>query len=236
MRTHASITPPCRSASARGFSRARRLLIALACGLGSIAGGGCELAAIAAQGIKENTPVKVASEYDGLEGKSFAVVVSADRTAEAEFPAIGYEIQRRVTSDLAENTGASGYVPADQVQLFQSRNPGWPAMRRSELAERLGGVERIILIELFDFRLREPGNEYIWDGTAAGTVGVVEADGSLPDEIMFQSSIRVGFPDEMGYGPDDFDAQVVSSALIQRFSNRAAWVFYDHTEPPGIEY
>jgi len=208
----------------------------LGCALAAVFAGGCDLAAVVASGIEENRRTKATAAYEGIEGRSFAVIVSVDPAAEAEIPGIGYQIQTRVTSMLAEHAGASGYVPAADVRRFQLENPGWPAMRRTELADRLGGVERLVLIEVYDFRLREPGNRYLWEGVASGTVGVVEADGSLPEETIFQNPVRVGFPDEMGYGQDDFGATVVSSALIKRFSDRAGWLFYDHIEPAGIEY
>ncbi len=113
-------------------------------------------------------------------------------------------------------------------------------MSRSELASALVGgdakVDRIILIELFEFRLNEPGNRHLWDGVAAGTVAVLETDGPFPDEYAFNRPISVGFPDAAGYGPDEMRASLVATVLVQRFSQRCAWLFYDHEEEYGIPF
>lgn len=201
--------------------------------------GGCAVAGIFAifqKGIEESTPKKVFAEYEGLAGKSFAVVVSIDRSVQSEYPALSADLSSRITERLVDDAQASGFVPPVDVLGFIGRNPAWPVMRRAELAESLGGVERLIVIEISEYRLRESGNRYLWDGQAAGLISVMETDGPLPDQPIFQRQIRVQFPDTGGFTEDDMSAQLVQSALAQRFSNRAAWLFFDHEEPPGITY
>lgn len=200
---------------------------------------GCAAAgvfAILQKGIEESTPKKVFAEYEGLTGKTFAVLVSIDRSVQAEYPALSAELSARITERLVEGAAAAGFVPPADVLGFVARTPSWPVMRRDELAERLGGVQRLIIIEITEYRLRESGNRYLWDGQAAGLVSVMESDGPLPDQPIFQRQIRVRFPDGSGFSDDDMSAQLVQSALAQRFSNRAAWLFFDHEEPPGITY
>lgn len=218
-------------------SRVRRRLWGVAA-LAALASamGGCAAVAIAGKAIEDVKPKRVQGEYQGMTGKSFAVAVVADRAIQADFPSLVPEVTARVSQLLAEGAKASGFVPPADVLRYQATRPQWVVMDRGELAAALGGVERLVVIEISEFRLREPGNKYLWNGVAAGTVAVMETDGPLPDEHAFERVVAVGFPDSSGYGPEDFGAPVVATELVRRFSNRAAWLLFDHTEPPGTDY
>ncbi len=213
-------------------------VLALSAMLGATSG--CQLAGFIAAGIQENTPVKVYAEYEGLQGKSFAVVVDADRSIQGRWPTLVPNLTARIDALIAQNTLASGHVQAADIVLFQQTNPRWTIMGRQELASALAGgevaVDRIILIDLFEFRLNEPGNRHLWDGVAAGTIAVLETDGAFPDEYAYNRPLSVSFPDAGGYGPDEISGSLVASALIQRFSQRTAWLFYDHEEKYDIPY
>jgi len=197
---------------------------------------GCELAGVVASGMEETGSHKVFSEYEGLADKTYAVVVDADRSIQASWPSMVADVTARIDAALADGTNAAGHVPARDVVLFLQTNPRWTTMTRKDLAQALGGVDRIILIELFEFRVNEPGNRYVWDGVAGGSVAVLETDGPFPEEYAYHRPMSVRFPDKQGYGPDDFGASLVSSALVKRFAQRCAWLFIDHEEPNAITY
>lgn len=214
------------------------LLSAFCATVAVLSGVGCAAAgvvAIAAKGVEESRPKKVKAEYTGLAGKSFAVVVSADRSVQSEFPALVTELTARINDRLWTNSGAAAGVPAQELLKYLYENPSWTARPYAELAQTLS-VERLVIVDLNEFRLHDPGNRYLWDGVAAGTVSVIEADGSLADEFIFQRAIRVGFPDVTGVEQDKFTAQQVSSVIMARFVNRASWLFYDHEEEAQIPY
>ncbi|MBX3362763.1 MAG: hypothetical protein KF705_15170 [Phycisphaeraceae bacterium] len=202
------------------------------------AGAGCAavgVAAVAAKSIEESRPKKVKAEYTGLVGKSYAVVVAADRSVQSEYPTLVTDLTARINDRLWTNSGAAAGVPAQELLRYLYENPSWTARPYSELAATLG-VERLVVIDLNEFRLNDPGNRYLWDGVAAGAVSVIEADGSVPDEFVFQRAIRVGFPDVTGVEQEQFTARQIASVLIARFVNRAAWLFYDHEEEAQIKY
>ncbi len=201
---------------------------------------GCQLAGFIAVAVQESTPAKVYADYEGLTGKSYAIVIDADRAIQGRWPSLVTDLTRLIDAEIGANSLAAGHVQPVEVVLFQQTNPRWTVMSRSELASALVGgeakVDRIILIELFEFRLNEPGNRHLWDGVAAGTVAVLETDGPFPDEYAYNRPISVGFPDAAGYGPDEMRASLVATVLVQRFSQRCAWLFYDHEEEYGIAY
>ncbi len=200
--------------------------------------GGCALigyGAVALEKQRRATPVNIDAEYTGLEGKAFAVVVAADRMVQADHPGVVEEMTARITEILEVQSGASGRVPANRLLAYLYENPRWVRMSRSELARDLG-VQRLIFIDLIEYQLHDPGNQYLWRGVASGTVGVIEVESSLPDEFVYQKSIRIAFPEKDGFGPNDFTELQVTSILIDRFVKRASWLFFAHDERPDIGY
>ncbi|HYE02521.1 MAG TPA: hypothetical protein VD963_04730 [Phycisphaerales bacterium] len=218
--------------------RTATVLGAAALALCTLCASGCMLGALVGgmeESRRRSSTRAVAASYDGLAGKSFAVVVAADRIIQADHPDVVPLLTYRISEQLRNHAGAAGFVPPDRVMGFLSANPRWVAMAPEELADRLG-VERLVHVELQEFRLNDPGNQYLWAGVAAGTISVVEADGPAPEVFGFQEAISVDFPDQTGYGPAEMSAQVVKTALARRFIDRASWLFYEHQEPYYPEY
>ncbi len=202
----------------------------LLCGLG-----GCTLIGGMAESYKQSSTHAVPAEYVGITGKSVAVVVVADRSIEADFPGITSTLIDRINLRIRENCQPYKAFPGVQLVQYLTNNPQLLVRPRGELAQDLG-VERLIVVELQEFRLNDPGNQYLWDGVAGAQVSVVEADGPLPDDYAFSRAIRVGFPDQKGVGPEQFGRDVVSSALLVRLVDRASWLFYEHQEPYYPKY
>lgn len=175
------------------------------------------------------------AEYAGLAGHTFAVVAQIDRATQVEFPAVSPSLVQRVDVLLAANAGAVGHVPGDKVTEYLSNNPQWVAWPRGRLADELN-VDRIVYIEINDFRTNEPGNEYLWDGVGWATVSVIERGESGSDVDAFRKEIRVKFPDNTGIGPAEVSKQGVASTLLKRLVDRTAWLFYQHSEPNSLEY
>lgn len=178
------------------------------------------------------------AEYVGIESKTFAVVTTAGRSIQAEYPGLIARVTAEINNRIANpdnGAGATAYIPSRDLLAELYNRPEWPALPPGEVADMLG-VERLIYIELIEYRLNEPGNKYLWDGLAAGTVAVYEADSAVPDDPIFERAIRVSFPDGTGYGPGELPREAVNTALSNRFIDRCAWLFYEHEEPNDIEY
>lgn len=209
-------------------------------GLGfALAGsGGCvvgELAGYLAESARREGSTTIPAEYGGLKDRSFAVIVTADRVIQADHPAVIARLTTEISKRLAQNVGAAAFVPGEEVLQYTYNHPRWSTMPPGELATALG-VQRLVFIELTEYRLNDPGNQYLWQGVATGTVGVIEADSTVPDEMAFQKQVTVKFPTKDGYGPADIPRAGVNSELTRRFIDRASWLFYAHDEKNIIEY
>ncbi len=185
---------------------------------------------------RRNSTRTVEAVYEGLADKSFAVVVAADRSVAADYPGVVPTLTNTISERIRTRSLASGFVPPDQVLKFQTQNPRWEAMRPAELAETLANVDRLIFIDLQEFRLSDPGNPYLWAGTASALVGVIESDSRFSEEFVFTKQISVTFPDQDGFGPSQIPQSGVELALARRFIDRVSWLFYEHEEPHYIKY
>ncbi len=215
-----------------------RTLLLLALASVSLLAGGCAIGgAFAAleESRRRHSTHEVKAQYTGLDSKTFAVVVAADMSIMADFPNAPDLILSGVNERLREFANASGYIPSRDLLGYLYANPRWRALPRSELAKELG-VSRIVWIELMEFRLTDPGNQYVWAGVAGGTISVLEADGPLPEDYVFERAVSVKFPDADGYGPDELPGGAVATTLVNRFVDRASWLFYNHQEPYYPEY
>jgi hypothetical protein len=220
------------------------------------AAGGCSLGQLIggmAQSAQRAGSHEVPAQYTGMKDKDFAVVVTADRVIQADFPDVVARVcvevtnrlangrKRKVTptSDETQESGlkgiARGRVPGETVLEYQYNHPRSAVMTPVQLAKELG-VQRLIYIEIDGYRLSDPGNPYVWSGEASGQVSVFEADGPSPDESVFQKHISVKFPDKDGYGPAEIPMNGVNTVLVNRFIDRSAWLFYDHEEANIIKY
>jgi hypothetical protein len=199
----------------------------------------CTAVGFMAEAYRKDSTHEIKAEYTGLEGKSFAVVVTADRLIEADHPGLSDRLTSKMTERLSASANiprAGGFIPAPQVLRYMYDNPGWIARPLSELAKGLGGVDRVIFVQVTEYRLNDPGNAYEWDGVASANVSVIEADGSDPDGFAYEKSVVVRFPDKKGVGADQINRGGVTSALSLRLIDRATWLFYNHQEPYYPEY
>lgn len=211
----------------------RHTLIYALAGSLMLGAGGCQLVGFLAGSYEANTPHTVEPLYTGLANKSFAVVVSADRGIQGDFPGLVDYLSTNITTRLSNSENkprAGGFVPAADVLKFTYDNPGWPARTRESLAKSLGGVQRLVIVELTEYRLHDPGNAYTWDGLASAQVSVFELDSDRPESPEFQKSASVTYPDDQGYGPEQLPQAGVNTALAQRLVDRVSWMFYEHDE------
>lgn len=219
-------------------NRLARAALGLLIGLVLLGTPGCIIpAAIGgmAESYQRTGKTKVVAEYTGLADKSFAVVASGSRMMESEHPGLTARLIQRINERLAVNAGASHFIPSNDLLTVLYNTPQWPAMTRGEVGELLG-VERLIVVEIIDYTLHEPGNQYIWEGVASVLVSVYETDSALPDDPIFEKAIRVTFPDTSGFMRTDIPEAAVTSELSNRVVNRVAWLFYDHEEANIIPY
>lgn len=185
---------------------------------------GCWLAATMFGGEKA---YQVEAQYAGLRGQTVAVMVAADEYLLFTQPRIREAVGRAVSGELAANVEGVTVANPARVTAFQEANPYWATTPYTELIDAIG-AQRLVVIDLAEYRLHEPGNKHVWKGVAAGGVSVVEADRPDPDRLAFETAVRVEFPENTELGLIDANRQAVELATLKLFSKRVGRLFYDH--------
>jgi len=200
--------------------------------------GGCAIAAGVggmAQNIEYQKKILVPPEYDGLAGKTTAVLVDMNMGMLYEHPLLQSEIALGIATAL-QNQSASKLpgikvISPEQTLSWQSRNPAWNLMRYGDIAKTLK-VERVVIVDVSEYRLTPPGNRYQWAGTLSANVRVVENDETTYDPDVPQEFRVVALFPEFEVVPwESSNGSMIHQGLLLRFFQKTAWLFYEHEEP-----
>lgn len=194
--------------------------------------GGCQIfgmAGVVGQNIEREKKVEVLAQYDGLRDSTVAVVVDTDMMVMYEYPSVVPMICLNLSRRIAQNVEGVDVLDPRFVLDWQYQAPGWQSMPYGRMCEELG-VDRVIWIDLFEFRLNPPGNRWQWEGAASASVGIVEIDGFDPDAFAESYDVTATFPDIPELGRESASASQIQTGLLTTFVQEAGWLFYDHIE------
>jgi hypothetical protein len=197
--------------------------------------GGCrDVAGWAAQvvgGDMRETTYQVDAKYRTLPGHSVAVIIEADQYIYFQYPSGPSTLQRAVVAELSaklnEKTTTVRLTDPGQIEKFQKENPYWHTLPYGELLKRLN-VQRVILIDLSEFSLHEPGNANVWKGVARGSVGVLEDNAANPTNFTFTESVNAVFPNDSEVGVLNSNDTEMRFGLSKVFAQQVVGLFYDH--------
>lgn len=210
----------------------RKLLIApLAC-VAALCAAGCEIPLLIggmAQNFEREKKIEVPAEYDGLENRTVAILVQSDMGTLYEHPMVPANIAFNVASRVQSNVPGVRVRDPRLVTQWQYQTPGWTTMPLGDIAVELD-VERVVMIDLYEFRLNPPGNRWVWDGVCAATVGIVEREAIDPDQFVVTYNVVSRFPGIDGLGRDSANEGQIQTGLLVKFVERTSWLFYTHIE------
>lgn len=191
--------------------------------LGSVSG--CKFLSYVFLGYEQTEDVE--ASYQGLDGRHVAVMVAADEQILFQHPGAARLISRQLSASLM--AGVEGIRLADpkQIEAFVDENPYWETLLPSQIVEGLG-VDRLVLVGLYEYRLHEPGNAHVWRGVVSADVSVIEAEAEDPDNASFSSVVSVQYPTETAIGVLESDSQSVELGLLQAFGEKTTNLFREH--------
>lgn len=195
--------------------------------------GGCEIGLLAgglAQNFEYQKVVEVLPEYRGLEGRKVAVVVNADPVTLYEHPMLARQIAGGVSLRLNEYVPGVKVLNPDAVLAWQFNTAEWNALPYGELCRALD-VERVVYVDLYEYRLNPPGDSYIWEGMSAATIGVIERENIDPDFFAESMEVVAEFPNQSNVTRDELDPQRMEVGLLHTFIQETAFLFHRHLRP-----
>ncbi|MCA9286614.1 MAG: hypothetical protein KDA22_15420 [Phycisphaerales bacterium] len=196
-----------------------------------VAVAGCQLPGLVSNlgyAIEKEKKIEVLAQYPGLENQTVAIVVQADMSTLYDSPMVVPNVTANLGVRLQSNVPGIKVRDAREVMAWQYHTPGWSTMPYGDIARELD-VSRVLIVDLYEFRLNPPGNRWTWDGVCAANVGVIERDGIDPDAFAETFNIVVRFPPQE-LGRDSATAGQIETGLIVKFIEKTAWLFYKHIE------
>ena len=194
---------------------------------------GCEAAYLfggMAQNFEYSKQIEVLSKYDGLENQSVAVIVQSDMATMYEHPDLEYSIAIGIAGRIQKEVPGVKVVDPRRVHSWKFRTPQWSSMPMGEIATRLD-VDRLVHVDIYEYRLHPPGNRYLWDGVCAANVGVIERSGYDPDTFVDSFNVESRYPDLEGVGRENASRSQIETGVLVPFVQRTAWLFHTHLEP-----
>jgi len=179
--------------------------------------------------IEKQKQIEVLAKYRGLENKSVAVLAHSDQRTAYEFPTAIPNIVGNMVLILDKNVPGVRVLDPRYAVTWMHQTPGWPTLPLADLAKELD-VDRVIVIDIFEYRLNPEGNSFLWDGVAGANVSVVERDGIDPDSFAEEFQVISKFPDMEGIGKAQAGPREIEIGLQKTFVDQVGFLFYDHVE------
>ena len=183
-----------------------------------------------AQEYEYQKRIEVPAQYADLQNKSAAVVVHADLATLYEYPDLTARVSGIVASLLQQHVPGVRMLNPQFVTVWQQRTPNSQAMPYGEIAAQLG-VDRVVLIDIYEFRLNPPGNRWQWEGVCGSHVGIIERDGLDPDSFVDTFNVVAEFPNVPMVTRQEATAEQISLGLMVQYTRQVSWLFFDHLEP-----
>ncbi len=173
--------------------------------------------------------IDVKGQYLDLPNRSVAVVVSMSDYAEFNHPNAKRMITEEIARRIQTNVPGVTLTSPGEVLKWQRNNPYWTTRPPSMLIKQLK-VDRLILVEIGEYRTHEPGDKHVLRGVIAASVNIVEAEADDPDNFgaSFTKNTMYPEPGESKIGRVGDDEAFIETRTQIRFCETAAGLFYDH--------
>ncbi len=190
---------------------------------------GCNVVGYGAQLVAgPKKKVRVPAQYTDLAGRRIAVLVNADEYILFRYPNATLDVNKVVANAIAEHVQPEPTIADPRnVVKYQKANPQWVMVRRGKLLEAFG-VDRLIVVDLIEYRTHEPGNLELYQGLLSAQVEVYEAGAEDPDQPAFAATVESRYPDNSDIGRPNIGEDKMQVALLDNFSVAGGGLFFDH--------
>ncbi|BAM02410.1 hypothetical protein PSMK_02510 [Phycisphaera mikurensis NBRC 102666] len=197
--------------------------------------------------------VRVVQRSHDLDGRSLAVVAAVDPETKRRHPGLGPALEALLALRFARHVEGAAVVPPEEVTGWQREHAYWETAPPGRVAEGLG-VDRVVRVEVSEFRTRQEGNAWVLEGVLNAAVQVYEAEGTAgaaglgdPDRPVFLERVTVRFPEDSPVGLATLgdsgdpgpggaatqsgpDEAAVKKNLLAAWLRRVGPIFYDQKE------
>jgi hypothetical protein len=195
--------------------------------------GGCSVFAFIGAGkqaMEDQMLIEKPAVYS-LEGKAVAVVIDTDLSVHYEHPGISNIIAEGIAGRIARYVEGVSVLHPKVVAQWQFETAQWSAMPTTDIAKSLN-VDVVIFINLHNYSLTPPGNQWLWDGYCSASIGIIEAASYVDDGYVDVYEIQSSFPTSIKHlTREESDRATIERGLLSEFIKQSSWLFYLHVEP-----
>lgn len=167
------------------------------------------------------------AQYLGLEGRRVAVLVAAPDDAVARQPDLAEQLAALIATTVRRGVAAADVTDPRVTTGLQQDNPFWSLQPPHTLYQTLD-AQRLVIVDLTSFRLRDPENNYLWLGTATAQVSVYESDAADPANPRFAAVVSSRFPEDRAFGFTDAQPRDIALGLSRMLARDVARLFHDY--------
>lgn len=189
---------------------------------------GCAPAGWIAHGVAGGKrKYNIEAEYLGLHDKSVAVLVAADPYVLYQHPRAPDMVSRALSRELVDKIPTVTITNPDQVQAYVKEHPHWTTAPYSELIAGMG-VDRLLIVDLGEYRTNEPGNAHLWHGVISAHILVVEREARHPDNAAYSQHVVAMYPEGTTVGVVNADPQTIQLGMLVTFARDTVRLFHNH--------
>ena len=165
---------------------------------------------------------------EGAELLRVAVVVSTYDHTQFNHPEARGLITNEIVRRIVANVPGARVSDPKEVLAWQEQNAYWAARPPSMLVRQLD-VDRLVLVEIGEYRTHEPGDRHVLRGVISATVNIASADAADADNFDASFTKNVMYPTEREskVGRVGEGEQLIEQRTQLRFSEEVAGLFFD---------
>ncbi|MHC4294947.1 MAG: hypothetical protein ACYSTL_05120 [Planctomycetota bacterium] len=174
---------------------------------------------------------KVPAEFDGLAGRSMAIVIYIDQGVQYEYPYARLGLSSVLAAELKNHIENLTVVDPRRVIAYQAENIRWDMRDKTELGRDLG-ADYVLLVALDEYTMRERGSVNLYRGRIRGHASLYET--ARPEDqarLWDGDDFAVVYPEHAPTGELGEDDSKIRYATEKRFAQLVAKKFYIHEVP-----
>jgi hypothetical protein len=169
---------------------------------------------------------RVDARYRGLEGQRVAVLVAVSDAALARQPDLAAQLTGATAAAIAQQLPVAIVDPA-VTSAYQREHPYWSLQPANLLYESLD-ADRLVIVDVGEYRLRDPDHNYLWLGSVTAHVSVYEAESRDPANPRFAASVTAQFPEDTSIGLVQGQPHQIAAGLNGILARNVARLFHEH--------
>ena len=143
-----------------------------------------------------STTKTIPAEFDGLDGRSVAIIIVAKESLRYEHPHLRVQLSKIIASELKKHLDDIKIVSADRIVRYQDANLDWESMDRTKLGKHFG-ADFVLQVTLANYAMRYPGSANLYRGNIVAEAELFDA--SRPPQqarVWRKPEIEVSYPEE----------------------------------------